>query len=373
MKHVLTAAVLAALAAAPLWADDKKDAKKDDKPSVDQQFQDIVKEFQKAAEPLGKELQGAKTGEEREAIFAKVPKLAAPFVTRALKLAEDNLKDPAAVKALMFGLELGKSERAGALLFEAKGDSGEFVQILAALSQMAMNQGGDNPGVVKVLTLAAEKSKSKAVMGVALLGLAHVKLSQAESDMDEKKAAAACQQAEEHLTKVTKEYADESGPEGKLGSAAEQSLAQVRKLGLGKTAPEVVSKDLDDKETKLSALKGKVVVLDIWATWCGPCRAMIPHEREMVEKLKGKPFQLVSISADEKKEALTKFLESEKMPWTHWWEGGNKDGILKEWNVQFFPTIYVIDAKGVIRFKNIRGKKLEEAVEKLVKEAETKS
>lgn len=58
------------------------------------------------------------------------------------------------------------------------------------------------------------------------------------------------------------------------------------------------------------------------------------------------------------------------MPWVHWWEGHTGKGMLNDWNVQFYPTIYVIDHKGVIRHKGLRGKKLEEAVEKLVKEAE---
>src|SRR5207249_1691200 len=61
-----------------------------------------------------------------------------------------------------------------------------------------------------------------------------------------------------------------------------------------------------------------------------------------------KPFALISISADDKKEELQEFLEKEKMPWTHWWEGRRESGIIYDWNVQFFPTIYVIDAKGVI-------------------------
>ena len=134
--------------------------------------------------------------------------------------------------------------------------------------------------------------------------------------------------------------------------------------------PELVSRGLDETTVKSDAFKGKVVVLDVWTTWCGPCRAMIPHEREMVERLKDKPFALVSVSCDdEEKDTLTEFLEKESMPWTHWWDG--KDGpVTKALNVQFFPTIYVIDAKGVIRYKNIREEKLEEAVNKLIKEAE---
>jgi thiol-disulfide isomerase/thioredoxin len=112
-------------------------------------------------------------------------------------------------------------------------------------------------------------------------------------------------------------------------------------------------------------------VLDIWATWCGPCKAMIPHEREMVERLKDKPFTLVSISADEKLKTLTDFLAKEKMPWTHWWTG-IEGGIVEDWDVQFFPTIYVLDAKGIIRHKNVRGEELEKAVNELIKEAEKK-
>jgi thiol-disulfide isomerase/thioredoxin len=138
-------------------------------------------------------------------------------------------------------------------------------------------------------------------------------------------------------------------------------------LSIGKPAPEVVSQGLDGKAVKLSALKGKVVVLDIWATWCAPCKAMIPHEREMVERLRNKPFVLVSISADENKETLTRFLAREKMPWTHWWNG-SEGGILEDWDVQGYPTIYVLDARGVIRHKDIRGKKLEDAVNKLLEE-----
>jgi len=138
-------------------------------------------------------------------------------------------------------------------------------------------------------------------------------------------------------------------------------------LSIGRAAPEDMSKTVDDKPVKLSALKGKVVVLDIWATWCGPCRAMIPHEREMVERLKDRPFALVSISVDEDKETLIEFLAKEPMPWTHWWNG-HEDGIIEDWNVESYPTIYVLDARGVIRHKDLRGEELEKAVNELLEE-----
>jgi thiol-disulfide isomerase/thioredoxin len=145
----------------------------------------------------------------------------------------------------------------------------------------------------------------------------------------------------------------------------------IADISVGTPAPEIVTQDIAGKEAKLSALKGKVVVLDIWATWCPPCKAMIPHEREMVERLKDKPFALVSISADEKKETLKEFLANEKMPWTHWWNG-SQGGVIDDWNVQYFPTIYVIDSEGVIRHKDLRDDKLESAVDELLKEMDQK-
>jgi thiol-disulfide isomerase/thioredoxin len=132
-------------------------------------------------------------------------------------------------------------------------------------------------------------------------------------------------------------------------------------------APDFECDLLDGKKARLSDFRGNVVVLDVWATWCAPCRAMIPHERALVEKLQGRPFKLISLSADDRKETLTGFLEQEKMPWTQMWCGA-QGGFVDQYQIPFYPTIYVLDAKGVIRFKNVRNEAMDHAVETLLQE-----
>ncbi|HEX4613129.1 MAG TPA: TlpA disulfide reductase family protein, partial [Urbifossiella sp.] len=194
---------------------------------------------------------------------------------------------------------------------------------------------------------------------------------QADDAPNEKKAAELSAKAIEYLEKAVKDAGDVRIGPGTIEKLATDDLTALKTLGVGKVAPDVLGVGLKDEKTKLSSLKGKVVLLDIWATWCGPCRAMIPHERELVKKMEGKPFVLVSVSADEKKETLTAFLEREPMPWTHWWNG--QDGeILRAFRVKAFPSLYLIDAKGVIRKKWVGSPEeavLDKSIEELVREA----
>jgi hypothetical protein len=99
---------------------------------------------------------------------------------------------------------------------------------------------------------------------------------------------------------------------------------------------------------------------------------MYPHERSLVKKLADKPFALIGVNSDKDLKALKETLEKEEITWRSFWNGEKGTGgpISETWNVHSWPTIYVIDHKGVIRFKNLRGEKLETAIEKLVEEAE---
>ena len=96
---------------------------------------------------------------------------------------------------------------------------------------------------------------------------------------------------------------------------------------------------------------------------------MYPHERSLVERMKDKPFALLGINSDSNINELKEVLKKEKITWRSFWNEGSTNGpIAKAWNVHAWPTIYVLDAKGVIRSKNVRGEKLDEAVDELIKE-----
>ena len=125
---------------------------------------------------------------------------------------------------------------------------------------------------------------------------------------------------------------------------------------------------VDGREVDVEKLKGKVVLIDFWATWCGPCVAELPNVKKTYEKLHPKGFEIVGISFDQKKDALTAFVEKEKMAWPQYFDGKgwqNKYG--EEFGINAIPAMWLLDKKGILRDQNARGK-LEEKVEKLLAE-----
>ena len=356
MRLRLTAVVVMLTAAAPVaLAEDKKAPAKVDERQV--QLNVVIQDFVKARKEGYAALRQAQTAEEKKAAEAKLPK-ESDFLPRIQVLIAGGPKDDVAAEALafaVFGLDT-KDEK----VFEALNTHFVKTDKIRRFVQMAVSGAPD--GARPVLETVLEKNPSKELQGLACYALGAMAF--------EKNGEKAAKEAEVYFARVEKDFADiKAGRKGTLGEMAKGGLFELRNLQVGMKAPSAESKNLKGEKVSLADYQGKVVVLDIWATWCGPCKAMIPHEREMVSKLKDKPFALISISVDEDKKELQEFLDKESMPWTHWWDGAEAP-LVKQWNVRFFPTIYVIDAKGVIRHKNIRGEELEKAVDKLV--AETK-
>jgi hypothetical protein len=98
---------------------------------------------------------------------------------------------------------------------------------------------------------------------------------------------------------------------------------------------------------------------------------MYPHERSLVKKLADKPFVLLGVNSDEDRAELKDVVKKEGITWRSWWDGGGTAGrIASKWNVRGWPTVYVLDGRGVIRYKGADEKTIDATIEKLLKEAE---
>lgn len=116
----------------------------------------------------------------------------------------------------------------------------------------------------------------------------------------------------------------------------------------------------------LAALKGKVVLIDFWATWCPPCVAEVPNVVAAYKKLHDKGFEIIGISLDEDRSALTKFIKEHDMTWPQYFDGKGWDNkISSGFGIRSVPTMWLVDKEGKLASTNARSN-LEAEVEKLL-------
>jgi thiol-disulfide isomerase/thioredoxin len=139
-------------------------------------------------------------------------------------------------------------------------------------------------------------------------------------------------------------------------------------LCVGTPAPEIDALDFDGKRIKLSDQRGKVVAVVFWASWCHYCKPMIPQERALVERYRGKPFVLIGVNNDENHDEARRVMAAERMTWPIIKTTGTKDPINQRWKVEGWPAVYVIDANGIIRYIGVRGPALDNAIDTLLTE-----
>lgn len=164
-------------------------------------------------------------------------------------------------------------------------------------------------------------------------------------------------------------------PETQQGKNADEVLDSIKKQAEGKKIqrslaegtkfPDFDEKDIDGKPLSIASYKGKVVLIDFWATWCGPCVGELPNVLKAYEANHGKGFEIIGISLDSDEKKLRAFTKERKMTWQQFFDGkgwGNK--LAAKYGVNSIPATYLLNGEGVIIGKDLRGNDLDEALNK---------
>ncbi len=153
------------------------------------------------------------------------------------------------------------------------------------------------------------------------------------------------------------------------GKAYATQLENIKRTAIGKPAPAFTQNDPDGNPVNLASYKGKYVLIDFWASWCGPCRAENPHVVKAYEQYKDKNFTVLGVSLDDEKgrEAWLKAVQDDKLTWTQVSDlKGWKNEAAALYAVRAIPQNFLLDPNGVIVAKNLRGEALEKKLEELL-------
>lgn len=166
-------------------------------------------------------------------------------------------------------------------------------------------------------------------------------------------------------------------PDTKSAQIADQILAAIQKqndakkindaLAVGTVFPDFNEKDLTGQPLSIASLKGKVVLVDFWATWCGPCVAELPNVLKTYEKYHSRGFEIVGISLDKDQTKLATFIKEKNMTWPQYFDGlgwGNKLAV--KYGIESIPATFLLDGNGKIIGRDLRGEELEQAVSNAV-------
>jgi len=173
--------------------------------------------------------------------------------------------------------------------------------------------------------------------------------------------------------------ADPAGYDAMLKRLSQSSIPEVSKWAVGKAnvqatktaAVEMKFTAVDGREVDLTKLRGKVVLIDFWATWCGPCKEEMPNVRRVYEAYHDKGFEVVAVSLDSEKDKqkLLDYCRANNLPWPQFFDGkGWKNEFAVKYSINAIPAMFLLDQDGKVVTTEARGEKLETEVKRLLKQ-----
>jgi peroxiredoxin len=137
------------------------------------------------------------------------------------------------------------------------------------------------------------------------------------------------------------------------------------RLAVGARFPDFSEKDVEGKPLSVADHKGKVVLIDFWATWCPPCRGEIPNVVATYKKYHDQGFDIIGVSLDQDQDKLLSYTKEHEMTWPQFFDGqGWQNKLAVKYGIESIPATYLLDGHGVIIAKDVRGEALEQSVAK---------
>lgn len=324
---------------------------------VERDVTTLIEEYNNKFRELAPRLAAAKTDADRAAVRADAPR-AEHYAPRLMKIVEANPADPGAVRALCW------------LATQANGtpESGKAVELIGtryagsagvweAAQQLYRTPRPQAEPVLRAIIKANTHEQDRCA---AMQALATV-LFNASENVNTPAGKADRDEAKQLFQDIVANYPQTTVNGFKPADQSAAVLFEMENLAIGCTVPEIEGKDVNGDKFKLSDYRGKNVLIVFWGSWCHSCHYFLPQLRELAAKLKDQPFTIVGVNSDILPD-LKKFLAEETVPWRNFADESSTGPISAVWNIRNWPTLYVIDAQGVIRAKNPSVSTVEEMI-----------